>query len=230
MIHLTRRAALAVGAATGLAALAGRAVLAQPSHEQILVDRAALAVEEFLADSNMDLMRPYMQHAQAVLVFPELLKGAIFFGVQGGPGVMLVRDETTGAWSSPAFYYLLEGSLGLQFGGSATSVVITVMNRPAIDKILTSKFKLGTDARVAVGPIGTGVGAATTARFGEDLYTFARSKGLFMGLSLDGAGILPNNEANAAYYGAATTPARILRGEAGPSPGAQALRDALSRF
>jgi lipid-binding SYLF domain-containing protein len=228
MIQLTRRAA-ALAAAAAIV-LVGRGARAQRSDEQILVDRATLALEEFLTDQNFELMRLYVQNAQAVLVFPELLKGAFFFGAQGGPGLMLVRDEATGAWSDPAFYYLLEGSLGLQFGGAATSVIITVMNRPAIDKILTAKFKLGTDARVAVGPLGTGVGAATTARFGEDLYSFARSKGLFMGLSLDGAAILPNHEANEAYYGTPTTPARVLRGEAGSNPGARPLREALDRF
>lgn len=228
MTHLSRRAALAAAAVLALAL--PRAAGAQQSPEQILVDRAKLALEEFLADSNFAGMRVYVQNAQAVMVFPELIKGAFFLGAQGGKGVMLVRDEATGAWSNPAFYLLLEGSFGLQFGASATSVVITVMNRPAIDKILTSKLKLGTDASVAAGPVGAGVGAATTARFGEDLYSFSRSKGLFAGLSLDGAALLPSADANEAYYGQPTTPARILRGEAGEAPGAAALREVLSRF
>jgi lipid-binding SYLF domain-containing protein len=227
MIHLSRRAALTGGA---ILLAAPGAALAQQSQEQLLVDRARLALEEFLADPSFEGMRVYVQNAQAVMVFPELLKGAFFFGVEGGTGLMVVRDEGSGAWSNPAFYLLLEGSLGLQFGAAATSVVITVMNRPAIDKILTAKLKLGTDASVAAGPVGPGVGAATTARFGEDLYTFSRSKGLFAGLSLDGAAVLPSNEANAAYYGMQTTPARILRGEAGDRPGAAGLREVLSRF
>jgi lipid-binding SYLF domain-containing protein len=228
MTHLRRRAALAGCAALVLAARG--AAQAQQSQEQLLVDRSRLALEEFLADANFERMRVYVQNAQAVLVFPEMLKGAFFFGAEGGTGLMVVRDEASGAWSSPAFYLLLAGSFGLQFGASATSVVITVMNRPAIDKILTAKFKLGTDASVAAGPAGAGVGAATTAHFGEDLYTFSRTKGLFAGLSLDGAGILPNHDANEAFYGLKTTPARILRGEAGHPPGAAGLGEALARF
>jgi lipid-binding SYLF domain-containing protein len=104
------------------------------------------------------------------------------------------------------------------------------MNRAAIDKILTSKFKMGTDASVAAGPVGPGVGAATTTRFGEDIYSFSRSKGLYAGLSLDGAAILPNNDWNAAYYGVETSPARVLRGEAGGNTGSQRLRDTLAQF
>lgn len=203
---------------------------AQANEQQRLVDRANLALEEFLDDRTFEVMRAYVQNAAAVMVFPELLKAALLVGAEGGNGVMLVRHETSRAWSNPAFFALFEGSFGLQIGGAATAVVLTIMNRPAIDKILTTQFKLGTDARVAAGPVGPGVGAGTTARFGEDIYSFARSRGLFAGLSLDGAAILPKREWNAAYYESEVSAARILRGEAGSNPGADALRATLARF
>jgi lipid-binding SYLF domain-containing protein len=227
MSQLTRRAALLVGGAVMLAR--ARPALAE-EEQQRLVDRARLALEEFLADTNFAKMRVYVQNAQAVLVFPELLKAGLIVGVEAGAGVMLVREEASGSWSQPAFYDLYEGSIGLQVGGASTALVLTVMNRAAIDKILTSKFKMGTDASVAAGPVGPGVGAPTTTRFGEDIYSFSRSKGLYAGLSLDGAAILPNNDWNAAYYGVETSPARVLRGEAGGNTGSQRLRDTLGQF
>jgi lipid-binding SYLF domain-containing protein len=227
MLPTTRR-----GAAAGLALilLGGAMRPAMANDQQRLVDRARLALDEFREDANFERMRVYVQNAQAVAVFPELLKAGLIVGVEAGRGVLMVRNESTGSWSDPAFYDLYEGSFGLQIGGASTAVVLTIMNRPAIDKILTSKFKMGTDASVAAGPVGPGIGAGTTTRFGEDVYSFSRSRGLYAGLSLDGAAVLPKNDWNESYYGVKTTPARILRGELGNHTGTQALRDALARF
>jgi lipid-binding SYLF domain-containing protein len=224
----TRRRIL-LGSLT-LVALGLAAGRASASDQQRMVDRARLALEEFLADKNFEQMRVYVQNAQGVMVFPELLKAGLIVGVEAGGGVLLVRDEATRAWGNPAFFDIYEGSIGFQIGGAATALVLTIMNRPAIDKILTSKFKLGADASVAAGPVGPGIGAATTARFGEDLYSFTRSRGAYAGMTLDGAAILPSREWNNAYYGRETTAARILRGEAGSNPGADQLRATLDRF
>lgn len=228
MLPITRRFAAAGLAAAALGA-ALRPALAD-NDQQRLIERARLALGEFYDDPNFELMRVYVQNAQAVAIFPELLKAGLIVGVEAGSGVLMVRNEATGAWGDPAFYDIYEGSFGLQIGGASTSVVATIMNRPAIDKILTSKFKMGTDASVAAGPVGPGVGAGTTTQFGEDIYTFSRSRGLYAGLSLDGAAMLPQNDWNEAYYGVKTTPARILRGDLGVHSGTQALRDALARF
>lgn len=228
MLSMNRRLAAAglAAAALGMALRPARA----ETDQQRLVERARLVLGEFYDDSNFELMRVYVQNAQAVAVFPELLKAGLIVGVEAGSGLLVVRNEASGAWGDPAFYDIYEGSFGLQIGGAATSVILTVMNRPAIDKILTSKFKMGTDASVAAGPVGPGVGAATTTRFGEDIYTFSRSRGLYAGLSLDGAALLPKRDWNEAFYGVRATPAAILRGDLGVHSGTQGLRDALSRF
>ncbi|BCX18518.1 MAG: hypothetical protein KatS3mg117_2200 [Geminicoccaceae bacterium] len=215
--------AAALGAALAPAARA-------EGEQQRLVDRARIVVEEFLADPNFQRMRVYVQNAYAVIVVPDLLKGGFFVGAEYGQGVLLARDIRSGAWSDPVFLDLYGGSIGLQFGGKASDVVITVMNQSALDKILSSNFKIGTDASVAAGPVGAGVGAATTVQFGEDLYVFSRGKGLYGGLSVEGTAILVKDDWNKAYYGQPVTAAAILKERTVTNTGSTALREALARF
>jgi SH3 domain-containing YSC84-like protein 1 len=220
---------LLAGAGT-LALLPTGPARAQAGEAQILVDRARIVVDEFQNDANFDGMAVYVQNAYGVIVFPDLLKAGFIVGAEFGNGVMLTRDIRSGAWSAPAFVMLIGGSLGLQIGGKASDMILTIMNDGAIQKILSSRFKLGTDASVAAGPLGAGVGASTTTQFGEDIYSFARGKGLYGGLSLDGAGLLPKEEWNQAYYGQPVTPAAILREGQAHNPAAAPLQEALSRF
>lgn len=232
MPHPGRRAFLTGSAAlgAGLVLVPVRRVLAQGSDQQRLVDRARIVVEEFQADNRFASMRVYAQNAYAALIFPDLLKGGFFVGVEYGRGVMLARDIRSGAWSQPAFFDLISGSLGLQFGGQASDVIFTVMNDGAVKRILSAKFQLGTDASVAAGPVGVGVGAGTTVQFGEDIYVFARGKGLYGGLGVEGSYFRPKEDWNAAYYGRSVTPAQALYEQAVSNPGSAALREALARF
>ncbi len=229
-----RREALTLAGLTSLAALlSGRAAVAQsvnPTQEQLLVDRARIVVEDFLNDQNFSQMHVYVQNAFAVVVLPDLLKAGFIVGAEYGTGVMLARDVRSGAWGEPAFFTLVGGSLGLQIGGKASDVVFTIMNEGAVQKILTSRFKLGTDASVAAGPVGAGVGAATTIQFGEDVYVFSKGKGLYGGLTLDGSVFIPKDDWNKVYYGRAVTPTQIIREAAVSNPGSGTLRDALARF
>jgi lipid-binding SYLF domain-containing protein len=226
----SRRAAI-VGATAGFAgALAPGSGFTQESDQQILIDRARLVIEEFQNDPNFANVPIYVQNAYAVLIVPDMLQGGLIIGLEHGVGVLLARNRTTGAWSDPAFYEIYGGSLGLQLGGKSSDVIFTLMNATAVDKLLTSQFKLGVDASMAVGRIGAGVGAATTVRFGEDIYVFSRSRGLYGGLAADGSAVLELTEWNEAYYGAGVAAGQILRGELAPRPGAQGLRDALTRF
>ncbi|MCL6607493.1 MAG: lipid-binding SYLF domain-containing protein [Geminicoccaceae bacterium] len=215
--------------ATALGVLAAAPARAE-GEQQRLVDRARIVVEEFQADPNFQRMRVYVQNAFAVIVVPDLLKGGFFLGAEYGQGVLLARDVRTGAWSDPVFLDLFGGSIGLQFGGKASDVVITVMNQGALDKILTSNFKIGTDASVAAGPVGAGVGAATTVQFGEDLYVFSRGKGLYGGLSVEGTAILVKSDWNQRYYGQAVGASAILKERSVSNTGSAGLREALARF
>jgi SH3 domain-containing YSC84-like protein 1 len=226
-----RRAILLAAAAAVAAGWEPRAALAQVvSEQQRLIDRARIVVEEFQADPNFTHVPIYVQNAYAVLIVPDMRQGGLILGVEQGAGVLLARDPISGAWGDPAFYEIWGGSLGLQIGGRSSDVILTLMNPDAVDKLLTTSFKLGADASIAVGRIGAGVGAGTTMRFGEDMYFFARTRGLFGGLALDGSVVNERTAWNEAFYGEGVSARQILLGELAPRPGAAALREALARF
>lgn len=180
------------------------------SEPRELVEKARLTLQSFLADKNMSWLRNNLKNARGVLVVPQMLKGAFFIGGSGGSGVLLVRDEKTNHWSYPAFYTLGGISFGFQFGGQASELVLLVMSQKGVDSMLTSTMKLGADASVAVGPIGGRVEGATAPNLSVDLVSFARSKGLFGGVSLEGAAIAERESWNTAYYGKPTRPVDII--------------------
>ena len=176
---------------------------------QELVNKARLSFQSLLRDPNMTWFRDHLKDAKGVLIVPQLLKAAFFVGGSGGSGVLLARNEKTGEWSEPAFYTLGSGSFGLQFGAEASEVILLVMTPRGVEALLTSTLKLGGDASVAIGPVGGGVQGAT-ANLSADILSFARSKGLFAGISLEGAVVAARDDWNNAYYGKAVRPLDIL--------------------
>jgi SH3 domain-containing YSC84-like protein 1 len=228
MVTAARRLIAIVGCT--LLGLAGTPVEAQTDGQQRVVERARLALDSFLDDPNFDYMRVYVQNAYAVLVVPEVLKGGFFFGAEYGVGVLLVRDPQSGDWGQPAFYSVYGGSFGFQIGGSISDTVFTVMNEGAVDKLIANKVKFGGDMEIAVGRVGAGVGAGVTTQFGEDIYVFSKSKGLFGGMTLDGTVVAPKHDWNEAYYGRPVDPMKIVRQPAASRTEVAALHDALSRF
>ena len=230
MVAQARRALL--GSTLALAALAlGARPAAAASDQQLVVDKARIVVETFLADPDFAKMRVYVQNAYGILIIPDLLKGGFFIGVEHGTGVLLARDPQSGAWSQPAFFDIWGGSFGLQLGGQTSDALFTLMNPGAIQKILSSRFQLGADASVAVGELGAGVGAGTTVQFGEDVYAFARNMGLYGGLALDGTYVMPRDAWNQDFYGQPLTAEQIVLKNAAPEVlGTQALRESLAQF
>jgi lipid-binding SYLF domain-containing protein len=213
----------------GVFATAGQA---QANGQQRVVERARLALDSFLDDPIFEEMRVYVQNAYAVLVVPEMLKGGFIFGAEYGIGVLLVRDSQTGAWGQPAFYSVYGGSFGLQIGGQTSDVVFTIMNQRAVEQLTAHGIKLGADAGMAAGRLGVSVGAATTTHFGEDIYVFAKNKGLFGGFWLDGTYIHPTDDWNAAFYGRPVDASEIVREQPTVMASAQldALHQSLTRF
>jgi lipid-binding SYLF domain-containing protein len=229
MMTAARRLLAIVGCA--LFALTGAPAEAKTDGQQRVVERARLALDSFLDDPQFEYMRVYVQNAYAVLIVPEVLKAGFFLGAEYGVGVLLVRDPQSGNWGQPAFYSLYGGSFGVQFGGSMSDMVFTIMNEGAVDKLLAHKVKFGGDMEIAVGRVGAGVGAGTTTQFGEDVYAFSKSKGLYGGLTLDGTVVAPKHDWNEAYYGRPVDPMKIVHEpETGRNTEVAALHDSLTRF
>ncbi len=206
-----------------------RPAAAELSAQQRLVERARVVVDDFRSDPQYGLARVYVQNAYGVIIVPNLIEGGFIIGGKYGVGILLVRDVQSGAWSDPIFLTVGGASLGLQIGGQASDVLVTLMNRAAVDKLLDHGLKLGADASAALGPIGAGVGTGTTLHFGEDAYVFMRNLGLYAGIKLEGTLFLPRNDWNEAYYGRKVTPREIANG-AVHNPQAQPLKESLSKF
>ena len=197
---------------------------AEDAEQQVLVDKAVVTVENFMADPDMTWLRSNIKDAQGVLIIPALVKAGFVFGGSGGRGVLLVRDEAQRFWGEPAFYSLGSVSWGLQIGIESSEVIMLVRTRKGLDSLLTSSLKLGADASVAAGPVGAGAKAATA-----DILSFARAKGAFAGLSLEGAVVKTNDDWNSAYYGTAVRPVDILVKKSVKNPGSAKLREAVGK-
>ncbi|MBV1795997.1 lipid-binding SYLF domain-containing protein [Siccirubricoccus sp. G192] len=213
-----------------LAALGGCAGTPSGGEEQTLVDRATLSVQEILGGGNDQLNATAMlRRARAAMVCPRIFRAGFFFGGEGGGCVLLGRDAA-GSWSSPAFYSLGSGSFGLQAGIQDMQVLMLIMNDKALNAVLDSQFKFGADASIAVATVGGSVEAATTAAVGADILVFARARGLYAGLTLEGSLLSARSEWNRAYYGQDVSPRQIVVAMAVHNPGADPLRAVLMRF
>jgi lipid-binding SYLF domain-containing protein len=170
-----------------------------------LIDQAETTLKNFMSDPDMKWFGSHLQQAKGVYIVPKLTKGAFIFGVEGGNGVVLARDEK-GGWSEPVFYETSAASFGLQAGAQSQEAVLLIMTAKAVDSLLANKIKLGADGSVAIGPKGEGADTNLTA----DFITFTRAKGLYAGVSFDGALIRARDELNAAYYGQDVRPSDII--------------------
>jgi lipid-binding SYLF domain-containing protein len=197
---------------------------------QGLVDRARVTLNDFLRDPNYSWFHDNLNHAKGVLIFPQVLKAGFIFGGSGGTGVLLVRDEKTGNWSEPAFYTIGSVTFGLQIGGEAAQVVMLAMTPKAIDSLFSSSFKLGGDASIALGPVGAGAKAqADIPSVTADFLSFAKSKGLYAGLNLEGALVAVRDSLNMAYCGKDVKPTDIIVRRDCSNRGADQLRETLRR-
>jgi len=197
-----------------------------PHYEQGLVDKSAAVVRSMRASPSFKHIDVYLKSARGVLVFPSVIKAGLIYGGQGGNGVLLARGSD-GAWSSPAFYTLGGGSIGLQIGVQEASIVLVFMNDKALKAAIDTGLTLGADATAAAGTLGATGEVASTHVF-KDVYYFADVGGLFAGISLEGGVISTREGLNKAYYGQALTPRQILLEHRGAARGAALLKDALS--
>ena len=207
----------------GLGTLGG--AKAQSDEPQALVDKARITIESFAEDPEMGVMRNLIKRAQGVLIIPQFLKGGFIIGGSGGSGVLLGRN---GQWSDPAFFTMGGGSIGFQIGGQVSEVVLLMMTRRAIDAIIHNEVKLGADASIAAGPLGIGAEASTTTNFDTDIFAFSRAKGLFAGVSFEGAVVKSRADWNRKYYRKEATPREIIFRRSVKTDRAEDLKAALS--
>ena len=193
------------------------------SDQQEIVNKAETTIQNFAADPDMTWFRNNIEDARAVLIVPTLVKAGFVFGGSGGSGVLLARDQQTDSWTYPAFYTMGSVTFGLQIGGEVAEVVLLVMSDEGLDSFLSGSFKLGGDVSIAAGPVGAGAKAQTA-----DVIAFSRSKGVYGGLTLEGAVVEPRSAWNADYYGQEARPVAILINQTVSNPQADPLRNALA--
>ena len=183
---------------------------AQEQEAEAIINQATLTWHNFMQDPDLSGFRAHLKRVQGVLIFPRLMKGAFVFGIEGGDGVLFVRDEKTGNWSEPAFYEISSASFGLQVGMEKSEAILVIQTVKGIENLLSSTIKLGADASAVVGPKGSGIEGATSMSMGKDFVTYARTKGAFVGLSIEGASIRTRDDLNKTYYGSAVRPSDIV--------------------
>jgi lipid-binding SYLF domain-containing protein len=183
---------------------------AEGSEARALINQADVTLKNFLMDPDMTSFKDALSRSRAIYIMPKLVKGAFVFGVEGGNGILLARDEKTGAWSQPLFYETSAGSFGLQAGAQSQEAIMLVMTTKGVESLLTSNVKLGVDGAVAMGPKGIGSKGSTTPNFNADYLTFARAQGLFAGVSFDGAVVRIRDPLNAAFYGEGVRPTDVV--------------------
>jgi SH3 domain-containing YSC84-like protein 1 len=161
--------------------------------------KAARVFDQIMGTREKSIPRDLLDRAEAVAVFPGVLKGGFIVGGRGGSGV--ISRRVAGGWSAPAFFDLGGGSIGLQIGVASTDYILLFMNEHAVDSLLSDKFEIGGEGSAAAGPVGRSASASTDARLNAQILSYSRSKGLFAGLELKGVVIKPDNEDNLQVYG-----------------------------
>ena len=222
---MTRSATITAALIALLLCGPGRALADDAGDAKNIINQAEATLKNFMNDPDMKWFGSHLQEAKGVYIVPKLTKGAFIFGVEGGNGVVLARDEKSGAWSEPVFYETSAASFGLQAGAQSSEAVVLIMTPKAVDSLLGNKIKLGADGSVAVGPKGGGADTNLTA----DFVTFTRAKGLYAGVSFDGASIRSRDELNAAYYGQDVRPSDIIIAhKAKPNANSKSLQTMLT--
>lgn len=177
------------------------------------VDRlhdAATVLKEITDAPDKGIPEEVMGSAKCVAVVPSMLKGGLGFGGAYGKGVASCR--TAGGWSAPAFFSVKGGSFGLQIGGQAVDLIMLIMNEQGMKNLLASKFKLGADASVAAGPVGRHAEGATDWKMRAQVLTYSRARGVFAGITLNGAVISQHQDDTRAFYGRMVPFRTILTG------------------
>jgi len=216
-------------AALAILAAAPNVCAADKDEEAVRLERARVAFQEMRDGKDEKIPQKLMERARCIAVIPGVVKVALGVGGRHGKGVMSCRD-TSGRWGPPVFLQMTGGSFGFQVGVEKADVVLFFMTDRSAQAVLDSKFTLGAKAGLAAGPVGRTAEAETDIKLDAEIYSYARSKGLFAGVSLEGAKIAPDKSDNRDFYGKTADPRTILIEHRTPvaiAPEAQAWMNAL---
>jgi lipid-binding SYLF domain-containing protein len=219
--HLMIFSALVL-AATQVAAASDR------EDDVVRTQRAAQVFKEVMDTPDRGIPHDLLDKAKCIAIIPGDKKFAFIFGGSYGRGVATCR--TANGWSAPMFIAIEGGSVGYQIGGSSTDIIMLFMNDHALGSLLGDKFKLGADASVAAGPVGRNATAGTDLRLNAEILSYSRSKGIFAGVSLDGAVVQADKSGDRALYGAEVDRHQILDGSVSVPPSARGLIHELQAY
>lgn len=228
----TYRSLLAATAVVSMAAISPFA-LTPLSADQKDVERlneAATVFTEVMAAPDKGIPQDLLEDAHCIVIVPGLKKGAFIVGAKFGKGFVSCRQKTNHQWSAPAAVRVEGGSVGFQIGGSETDVILLVMNDRGADRLLSSQFTLGGEGEVAAGPVGRSATAQTDAKLTAQILSWSRSRGVFAGVSLQGATLREDDEVNQGLYGKKLTNRQIVEGNVQPPPAAARLLSLLNRY
>jgi lipid-binding SYLF domain-containing protein len=201
------------------------------SEEMNRVESATEVLSKIMEIPESAIPPALLADAQGVAVIPGVIKVGLVVGGQYGRGVLAVRGKG-GGWSNPVFITLMSGSIGWQIGAESTDFVVVFKTPRSIEGIMKGKYTLGADAAVAAGPVGRLAKASTDIELKAEIYSYSRSRGLFVGISLEGSSLQVDDKSNAAYYGKEDVhPSGILSGMEVKTPaGAEMLKKSLEKY
>ncbi|MGE5110115.1 MAG: lipid-binding SYLF domain-containing protein [Acidobacteriaceae bacterium] len=180
------------------------------------LQNAAQVLDDVMAAPDSGIPEEILGEAKCLAVVPSLLKGGFIVGGAYGKGVASCKTNT--GWSAPAFFRVEGGSFGLQIGGQAVDYIMVIMNDQGMQNLLASKFKLGADASVAAGPVGRHAEGSTDWKMRAQVLTYSRTRGVFAGITLNGAVIKQDQDDTRAFYGRMVPFKTLLTGQFTPTP------------
>jgi lipid-binding SYLF domain-containing protein len=216
-------------AVTILIAFASLTAVASDREDDVnRTQKAAQVFKEIMNTPDHGIPSNLLESAKCIAIIPGDKKFAFVFGGSYGRGIATCR--TGHSWSAPMFVAIDSGSVGYQIGGSSTDIVMLFMNDHALQSLMSDKFKLGADASVAAGPVGRNAAASTDLKLNAEILSYSRSKGIFAGVSLDGAVMQADKSGDKAMYGDDVTRHEILDGKVAVPASARALVEELGGY
>lgn len=194
------------------------------------IHESALVLSEIMNAGDRAIPDDLLHKAQCVGIVPNLKRAGFIVGAKYGKGVLTCRTHDGVGWSGPATVRIEGGSIGFQIGAGETDVVFIVMNRGGEEKLMSDKFTIGGDASAMAGPVGRSTTAETDAMMKAEILSWSRSRGVFAGVSLEGATLRPDHDDNTKVYGHPVSQREILEGRIPPPPAATRLYDELNRW